>query len=234
VETLAFLFARMYDVMTWHRGGGGRMRWQFKVMLVFVFGFFALEVALGQIPMQLGQLGGLMGKDAKTDPLTLLHNASVKKELRLSEDQAVKVDAAVWDALAKVLDSDQLKRLKQIDLQQRDYLAFGDTSLQATLKLTKDQKDSIKTILADADKELTSLMENLKGAFGVGGIAGGAKGGFQGTFNRLISIRKETRERCTEVLTNEQKRMWEELVGDEFRMELPKIDFGDFNKPKKK
>ena len=56
--------------------------------------------------------------------------------------------------LAKVLTPDQLKRLMEIDLQQRDYEAFGDVSVQARLKLNKDQKDSIKTILGDSEKEL--------------------------------------------------------------------------------
>ena len=207
------------------------MRWHFKVMLAVAFGFIGLNLAWGQLPLQLGNLGGLTGKDAKTDPLTLLRNTSVKKELRLTDDQAGKVDDAVWDALSKVLDQEQLKRLKQIDLQQRDYFAFGDPSLQATLKLTKDQKENIKIILADADRELKGVMDSIKGAF-TGGLAG-LKGGFQGIGDRVTSIRKETRERCTEVLTSDQKRMWEELVGDDFKIELPKIDLGN-TKPKKR
>jgi hypothetical protein len=209
------------------------MRWQLKLMLAVTFGFIGLDLALGQLPMQLGNLGGLTGKDTRTDALALLRNASVKKELRLTDDQGAKVDDAVWEALSKVLDHEQLQRLKQIDLQQRDYFAFGDPSLQATLKMTKDQKENIKIILADAERELKGLMDTIKGAFG-GGVAGlkGA-GAFQGIGDKVTSIRKETRERCTEVLTSDQKRMWEELVGDEFKIELPKLDFGDFKGKKK-
>jgi hypothetical protein len=210
------------------------MRWHFKVMLAVIVGFIGLDLALGQLPMQLGSLGGLVGKDARTDPLTLLRNASVKKELRLTDDQAGKVEDAVWEALSKVLDHEQLKRLKQIDLQQRDYLAFGDPRLQEALKLTKDQKENIKIILADAERELKGMMDSIKGAF-TGGVAGGKGGGaFQGIGDKVTSIRKETRERCTEVLTSDQKRMWEEMVGDEFKIELPKFDLGDFKGNKKK
>jgi hypothetical protein len=208
------------------------MRWHFKVMLAVAFGFFGLDLAVGQLPTQLGPLGGLVGKDTQTDPLTLLRNSSVKKELRLTDNQAGKVDAAVWEALGKVLDHDQLKRLKQIDLQQRDYHAFGDPHLQETLKLTTDQKENIRIILADADRELKGLMDSIKGVFS-GGIAGVKGNAFQGLGDKITSIRKETRDRCTEVLTNDQKRMWEELVGDDFKIELPKLDFGDFKGKKK-
>jgi hypothetical protein len=209
------------------------MRWQIKVMLATVLALVGLDLALGQVPMQLGPLTGLPNKDTRTDPLTLLRNASVKKELRLSEDQTGKVDDAVWEGLSKVLDSEQLKRLKQIDLQQRDYLAFGDPRLQEALKMTKDQKENIRIILSDAERELKSLFDSLKGAFTGGGITG-LKGGFQGIGDKVTSIRKDTRERCTEVLTGDQRRMWEEMVGDEFKIELPKIDFPDIKPNKKK
>jgi len=208
------------------------MRWRFKLMIAVLLGLVGLQLALGQLPFPFGGLGGPRSKDGRADPLTLLRNASVKKELRLSDDQAAKVDDVVWEALGKVLDPDQLKRLKQIDMQQRDYLAFGDPSLQTTLKLTSDQKDSIKTILTDADKELASLMEGLKGAFG-GGFAKGGIQGIQGIPEKAAAIRKETRERCAEVLTGDQRRMWEELVGEEFKIDLPKLDLGDFFKKKK-
>jgi hypothetical protein len=164
--------------------------------------------------------------------LTLLRNASVKKELRLTDDQAGKVDDAVWEALAKVLDHDQLTRLKQIDLQQRDYYAFGDPRLQATLMLTKDQKDNIRIILADAERELKGLTDSLKNVFS-GGVAGLKGTSFQGLGDQVTRIRKETRDRCIEVLTSDQKRMWEEMVGDDFKLELPKLDLGDFKGKKK-
>ena len=89
----------------------------------------------------------------------LLRNASVKKALRVTESQLNKVDDAVWEALGKVLDADQLKRLKQIDLQQRDYKAFSEASVQTALNLTKDQKDNIGIISGDADRGIDGLAE---------------------------------------------------------------------------
>jgi hypothetical protein len=188
-----------------------------------VLAFIGLPLAFGQLPFQIPGMAGLTATDSRPNPQALLRNASVKKELRLTEDQTNKVDDAVWDGLSKVLDPEQLKRLKQIDLQQRDYMAFADPSLQKTLKLTNDQKESIKIILADADKELAGILDGVKGAL----TGGFAKGGLQALTSipeKAASIRKDTRERCTDVLNLEQKRMWMEMVGEDFRLDLPKID----------
>jgi hypothetical protein len=195
------------------------MRWHFKVLIVVVTAIVGLNLATtqAQLPLGLGAMGGLLSKDARPDPLQLLHNASVKKELRLTEDQLNKVDAAVWEALGKVLTADQFRRLKEIDLQQRDYLAFGDVSVQERLKLTKDQKASIKTILSDADKEMNTFIKELTS--GAGGFAA-----IMGMRDKVTAIGKETKDRCTEVLTPEQRRTWIEMVGDDFKLEMPKVD----------
>ena len=95
----------------------------------------------------------------------------------------------------------------------------------------------LKRIWAPAiQKRMSSIMDSFKNAFVGGGIGGGkgAGGGVAGIGERINSIRKDTRERCTDVLTSDQKRMWEELVGDDFNIELPKIDFPDLSKKKGK
>jgi hypothetical protein len=187
------------------------MRWYFKVMLAVLLGLVALDVAAGQQFLQIGGGFGGMGKGGP-DPLALLRNNSVKKELRLTDAQAEKVNEAVWKALGEVLDADQLKRLKQIDLQQRDYRAFGDPMVQAALKLDAEQKANIQIILDDSDKEVAEQLKELKG------------GNFQGVREKILSIRKETKERCQGVLKAAQKRAWQEMIGDEFKIEVPKID----------
>ena len=195
------------------------MRWQLKMMTVLLAAFIGLALATSQAQFQIGGggmggIGALFGKDARPNPLVLMRNKGVKKELRLTDEQLDKADAAVWEALAKVLTPDQFKRLMEIDLQQRDYDAFGDTSVQGRLKLNKDQKDSIKTILHDTEKELQGIMKELK------------EGNFQAA-TKVTSIRKETKDRCTEVLTAEQRRTWQDMLGEDFKFETP----GDFKMP---
>jgi hypothetical protein len=203
------------------------MRWQFKVLILVILGFVGLDLATSraQIPGGFG-FGGLIGvKDGHTDPLGLLKRAEVKKELRIKPEQLEKIDAAIWEALAKALDPDQLKRLKEIDIQQRDYKAFADPLVQATLKLSKTQKDNIKTIVTESEKEEKTLTDQKN--LSAGGIAS-----LVGLPDKLKVIGMQAKERCTDVLNNEQKRLWQEMVGDDFMFDNPKLpfDFGDIGK----
>jgi hypothetical protein len=93
------------------------MRVAGKIML---FGAALLLVAYAAAPAQQfggGGFGGFGG--GQQDITTLLRNASVKKEIKLTDEQLEKVPAAVLKALGDVLTPEQLTRLKQIDLQQR-------------------------------------------------------------------------------------------------------------------
>src|SRR5438105_1154280 len=133
------------------------MRWYYKVGVAGLLGVAVLQLAPGNAQQP---LGGLTGK-GQTDPLSLLRNTNVKKELRLTDDQLEKVNDAVWKALAQVLDEDQLGRLKQIDLQVRDFRAFGDPRVQEQLGLGNEQRENIKAIVADAEKEMIELRKEM-------------------------------------------------------------------------
>jgi hypothetical protein len=188
------------------------MRWQIKILIVVALGFAALDVAQSQVQPPGGGFGGGFGKGGKMNALTLLEMKAVKDELKLTDDQAKKVDEAVWKSLATVLDAEQVKRLRQIDLQLKDYRAFADAHLQTELKMTADQKANVKTILEDADKETAEILKDF------GGGKGGGKGFGGANFEKLQTIQKETKERVTSVLTKEQKRAYNEMIGEKFEM----------------
>jgi len=104
-----------------------------------------LLVALTVASMSLAQFqfGGRGGSDL----MTLLNNPQIRKELGISDEQTEKIPDAVFDALSKVLDAKQAKRLREIQLQQKGDRALLDTKLQAALKMTDSQKESVATIL---------------------------------------------------------------------------------------
>jgi hypothetical protein len=180
------------------------MRWQFKVLAVVAFAFATLEVANSQFQPG-GGFGGF-GKGGQGGPFALINTKGVAEEIKLTDDQKNKMVDAQWKAIAMVLDDGQVKRLKQLDLQQRDYRAFTDAKVQEALKMTDQQKESIKTIIADYDKEVTEMVKD----FGKGGKGGG------GGFEKMQTLQKETKERVQGVLTKEQKRQWTEMLGDTF------------------
>lgn len=169
---------------------------------LFIGALSVASVASGQIGV-----GGFGGGAGRTDPLQLLNNPSVKKELEVTEEQSQAVPEAVMKALSGVLSDKQLTRFKQIELQQRGTGAFTDAKVQESLKLTENQKNDIKTIVEDSRKEMREL-------FGAGGFG---KGGTE----KLDNLRKETMEKITGVLTSDQKKSWRAMTGDSFKMERP-------------
>jgi hypothetical protein len=190
------------------------MRWQIKILIVVALGFAALDVAQSQVQPPGGGGFGKGGGGTK-NVQTLLEMKAVKDELKLTDDQAKKVDEAVWKSLATVLDAEQFKRLHQIDLQLKDYHAFADAHVQTELKMTVEQKANVKTILEDADKERADVLKELGG--GKGG-KGKGKGGGGANNEKLKTIDTEAKERVTSVLTKEQKRAYNEMVGEKFEM----------------
>jgi hypothetical protein len=152
-----------------------------------------------------GGLGGILG---------LLQNKSVQKELKLEKEDVDKVPDAVMAALAKVLSPKQLKRLKEIELQQRGTGAFTDPKIQKALKLTKDQIKEIREIQTEAGKEMREL-------FAGGG--GGRRGNFEEMRKKMTKIRTQTTKKVMGVLKADQKKKWKEMTGEPFEI---KFDFG--------
>src|SRR5262249_28377356 len=148
---------------------------------------------------------------------------SVKKELDVSDEQMGKLPDAVLKALSGILNEKQLKRLKQIELQQRGASAMQEANVVDALKLTEEQQGDIKTILADSKKEMAELLK------------GGGGGDFKGAQEKMENFRKETAEKVQGVLSADQKKAWKEMVGEPFKMERPAFGgFGGFGNKKNK
>jgi len=148
---------------------------------------------------------------------------AVQEELKLSEDDAKKITEELGKLgrdlkpeertektakiLADNLKPDQLKRLNQI-MWQRGGLgtAVNNTEVQAALKLDDKQKEKVKTIQDESAKARRELTQ------------GGA-----GADNRekLQELRKKTAEDLNAVLTDDQKKTWKDLLGTEFKGEIP-------------
>jgi hypothetical protein len=193
------------------------MRWYHKTVVVAALMLVAVAVQLGTAE-QPGQSPLGFGKTS-SNPATLIQLDSVKKELKLTDEQVAKIPDAVMKALAEVLEPDQIKRLKQIELQAKGARAFTEPAVQASLKINGEQKDNIQAILDESEKDLTDLGKELQKAFTSGSLQA-----IQSLRDKMTAINKEMKERCHSVLTADQKREWQEMIGDEFRLESPKLD----------
>jgi hypothetical protein len=205
------------------------MRKMTAIVGLFVGGLLLAELATGQ--QFGGGFGGGFNKGGRPDPVQLVNNASVKKELEITEDQSAAIPDAVLKALGSVLNEKQFKRFRQIELQQRGVQAFADPAIQTSLKLTAAQKETVKTILDDNKKEAAELFPKGKGAAG---------GGFGKDFaEKSDNLKKETLEKLTGVLTLDQKTTWKALNGEAFKLETPQFGgagagFGNKKGQKKK
>lgn len=186
------------------------MRKMSAILALFISGLGLAGVASGQI----GGGGGFGGGGNRNDPLTLLNNPSVKKELDITDEQGKAIPDAVMKALSGVLNEKQYARFKQIELQQRGTAAFSDEKVQSALKMTSAQKDNIKTILEDSRKEMREAFQ----------------GGGKGSFEKLDNLRKETTEKVQGVLTSDQKKAWRDMTGETFKIERQGFGGGGFGR----
>lgn len=130
------------------------------------------------------------------------------------------------EEVSKVLKEDQVKRLKQIMLQVANVNAFNQKEVQDGLKLSDDQKDTIKEIMASMGEERREMMQ---GAFG-GGAGGGERPSREEMQKRMEEMNKKTAdlnkkymEKVKNQLKDDQKKSWEEMVGKPFdyKPEMP-------------
>ncbi len=183
-----------------------------------------------------------------TDPATLVQNKAVQKHLDLSEATIQKAfnipilirqevephivklneieDKAererqkqVWkrktmqkgiDELAKILDQHQLKRLKEIALQMSDYQAFSTKEIKQTLAITVDQEKQLKDIIAAGNEEMKNAID----------AANVNKGDMDTMWRVSRPARKQAMAKAMEVLTPDQRKKWNGMVGEEFDFSL--------------
>ncbi len=113
--------------------------------------------------------------------------------------------------LAGVLKPEQMKRLKQIEVQTAGLAAFATEDVQNALKLTDAQKKEVKEAEDAVEKD---MQEAFQGAF---------QGGFspdkmQEVGKKVQTMRTDALDKVLKGLTDDQKKEWKELTGD--RLEL--------------
>jgi hypothetical protein len=128
--------------------------------------------------------------------------------------------------VAKLLEPGQLKRFRQIAVQQRGPLAFLDPDVAADLGLTPEQKKRVREILDEAGSggpKLNVVIEGLRigPPSGDGPRFGPPGGGPRGRPPEWPGENwRRAREKILEHLTPEQRQKWGELTGEPFKGEI--------------
>jgi hypothetical protein len=122
-----------------------------------------------------------------------------------------KVDDETMKAIAEVLKPEQVKRLKQIQRQMDGVRTLFTAEVAKDLKLTDDQKDKIEGVNSEYNQKVTAL------AF---------RGGSDQEVQKLT---KATLAAFVEVLTDKQRKVWKELIGEPFKFKADLPTFGGGN-----
>lgn len=122
-----------------------------------------------------------------------------------------KVSAAAYTELATVLKPEQVKRLKQIEVQVAGLRAFNQAEVKSALKIGDDQLATIKDATDGAMKEGRDLNEE----YGVQGFAGRpADADKAKEFDKKrAAITKETMTKVLATMSADQKKAWADLTG---------------------
>jgi cysteinyl-tRNA synthetase len=115
-----------------------------------------------------------------------------------------KMSEATHKAVADILKPEQLKRLKQIELQQT---GPADPDAQKELKLSDEQKAKIKKIAEDSREEGRDIFKS-------------AKGNFQEALEKMTKLRKQTQEKELAILSDAQKKQWKDLTGEPYEVKF--------------
>jgi hypothetical protein len=201
--------------------------------------FFAIGALAVWTAPALAQRGGGFGM---MGGINLLRNTSVQKELKLDSSQVEKVTALAnslsakrreefqkiqdlpeadrpakrralmaaaakedREALKPILSAEQLKRFDQITLQQRGISAFTEPEVAAKLKLTDEQKSKLQQMAEDFRGQMREVFQK-------------NQGNFEEARKEMATLRKESMDKATALLSADQKMTWKELTGEPFEI----------------
>jgi hypothetical protein len=182
-----------------------------------------------------GRGGGMMGNN----PLTLLRNPNVQKELELSDDQKKSVDDLNTDMrssfqglrdlsaderTAKIKEENdkiqkkvddlllpnQKERLDELQLQARGSQALTDPKVAEKLNLTDDQKQSLTKLASDYQQKRMDLFQ----------------GGGRPDMDAVNNLRTEENDKAMAILTADQKDQFTKMEGKIVDPSLLRGNFG--------
>lgn len=184
-----------------------------------------------------GRFGGGMMMGRGGGGLQLLTMKEVQTELKMTQDQIDKATAKQQEmmqqmrdarqnggtppdpaemqktqekAVADILNADQLKRFKQLQLQREGVQAFNRKEVAEALKLTDDQKTKIKDIQKKEADDRTAAMQGVD-------FRNMTPEDRQKLMDKNMEMQKASNDQILAVLTDDQKKTWKDMQGEPFK-----------------
>ena len=139
----------------------------------------------------------------RREELQGLEGEEMREKMQAMQKEMAADSKKMTDAMLK---PEQAKRLDQISLQQRGFMAFSDPDIQSKLKMTDEQKGKVKEMGDD-------MQEQMRDLFSPGGDR--AEG-----MRKMQAMQKEMKEKAATLMSEEQKKAWMDMTGDPFEVPM--------------
>lgn len=147
----------------------------------------------------------VMEQIMETGPfLDSLAKTGEEREKKLNEHRK-NAQEKLAKVLKETLKAEQLKRLRQIALQQERAFALGQAELVKDLKITDEQRKQFVAITQEFQKEVQPLMKEAQ--------SGGKPEELR---PKIVKIRDEYGKKLEALLTDEQRKKWGDMLGKPF------------------
>jgi hypothetical protein len=147
----------------------------------------------------------LMEQIMETGPfLDSLAQAGEEREQKLSEHRK-KAREKLAKILKETVNGEQLKRLRQIELQQEGAFALGQDALVKELKITDQQRRQFVAITQELQKKVQPLVKEAQSG-----------GNPEEIRPKITKIQAECAKKLEAVLTEEQNKQWKDMLGKPF------------------
>lgn len=120
------------------------------------------------------------------------------------------IGEATNKANAEILKPEQAKRYRQIQLQQMGLRALEEKDVQEALKLTDKQKEEVKEIQADIQKDSDEMRQ----------AAGRDFAKLREVQTKIRELTQKEFDRFTESFSAEQKSAWKNVLGEKFEIKF--------------
>jgi hypothetical protein len=110
--------------------------------------------------------------------------------------------------LKATLKADQLKRLRQIELRLEGAFALGQPDVGKELKITDEQRMRFMAVVQDLQKKIEPLIKEAHSG-----------GNPEEIRPKVMHIRKEHEAKIEAILTDAQKKQWNEMLGERFTLD---------------
>lgn len=177
-------------------GGGSFLVFRDKVQEELKLSDKQKEKLLAKVPDYAQQTKKVFDKIADLKP------EEREKELQSHRRKSHEKLAAL---LKETLKTEQLKRLRQLELQQQGSFALGRPEIVKELKLTVEQRKRFMGVVREMQMKIEPLMK-----------AAQSGGDPQEIRPKVIRIRKDHEAKIEAILSDAQKKQWEKMLGKSF------------------